>query len=537
MTDSLQAIRDPHTTPIDRSATHQRVERRRTQAGAPPVARSDAGQDVGATLPTLNRDGSASHTQAERERSPSFEAALRSAPGAGPSTQTPDANAWLALGSPVFLVAAATDARNSPTAPSARARSVRIGAPETSDGRSATVLDGPSTGAADARLARYGQQVDLADLAFAELTGAHESGPLAAAARELRSPDETARDLDDNPAGQRAPERGRAQGREAPSGTFALLSAQGSPNAPTQQALPGTEGAQQPLQPQAKQARTTSDGSDRSPQAEQSGVSGLGASRGLADARSSQQSARADAARPSATGPASTSPASTGPSNGSSNSGGGQGATGGASDPLAKLLRSKESAPGSRASAGERRQAIIDRLQQQALRGAAVAMHRDGGELTLRLRPDELGPMRIRLEMSDNSLAARFEVSTELARSLLEESADTLRASLASQGLRVHSIEVRVAPELTPEGHEAERQTTNSAKDGAHQQGEGGTRPHDRQGSAEERWPERGREQRQGRRWTEASDASVARSAAGVWWTPVAASPAETGLQHVRHIA
>lgn len=79
----------------------------------------------------------------------------------------------------------------------------------------------------------------------------------------------------------------------------------------------------------------------------------------------------------------------------------------------------------------------------QISRGLAAAMSRANGEVTLRLNPESLGFLRVKLELKGDSVAARFEASTNEARRLLEQSTETLRAALEARGWE--SSEIRVA--------------------------------------------------------------------------------------------
>ncbi|MBX3403548.1 MAG: flagellar hook-length control protein FliK [Phycisphaeraceae bacterium] len=79
----------------------------------------------------------------------------------------------------------------------------------------------------------------------------------------------------------------------------------------------------------------------------------------------------------------------------------------------------------------------------QVSRGLAAAMSRGAGDVTLRLNPESLGFLRVKLEVRPEGVAARFEVSTDAARRLLEQNSETLRAALEARGWE--SAEIRVA--------------------------------------------------------------------------------------------
>lgn len=90
----------------------------------------------------------------------------------------------------------------------------------------------------------------------------------------------------------------------------------------------------------------------------------------------------------------------------------------------------------------------------QFSRGLAAALRQNGGTVTLHLKPQELGDLKIRLQIHQGSVEARFEAATDQARGLLNESIDSLRAALEAKGLEVDRLSVHVA-ERPPE-HEAQ---------------------------------------------------------------------------------
>ncbi|MFH1070801.1 MAG: flagellar hook-length control protein FliK, partial [Candidatus Glassbacteria bacterium] len=66
-------------------------------------------------------------------------------------------------------------------------------------------------------------------------------------------------------------------------------------------------------------------------------------------------------------------------------------------------------------------------------------------EISLKLEPEHLGLMRVRLSVDDTqALNARIQVESNEARSLIENSLHRLRDSLAEQGLKVEKFSVDV---------------------------------------------------------------------------------------------
>ncbi len=92
------------------------------------------------------------------------------------------------------------------------------------------------------------------------------------------------------------------------------------------------------------------------------------------------------------------------------------------------------------------------RLTEQATRALRSVVNQKGGSVTLRLTPPELGALRVRVEMNNSLVSARFEAQTEGVRSILQSNMSTLRQALESQGLTVQHLHVQMAAQpSTPE--------------------------------------------------------------------------------------
>lgn len=90
-------------------------------------------------------------------------------------------------------------------------------------------------------------------------------------------------------------------------------------------------------------------------------------------------------------------------------------------------------------------------LTAQALRGLAAALRQNGGSVTLRLNPEQLGFMKVEMSLKEGRVDARIEASNDAARHLLEQSVDRLRAALEARGLIVDRLEVKPVNEGAPE--------------------------------------------------------------------------------------
>ncbi len=91
-------------------------------------------------------------------------------------------------------------------------------------------------------------------------------------------------------------------------------------------------------------------------------------------------------------------------------------------------------------------------FQAQVGRGLAQAMRSGDGEVTLRLRPENLGQLSVRVQVQQNQVTATFEARHAEAQRMLEGSRDVLRQQLEARGLTVERIEVRLVEEPTQAG-------------------------------------------------------------------------------------
>lgn len=98
-------------------------------------------------------------------------------------------------------------------------------------------------------------------------------------------------------------------------------------------------------------------------------------------------------------------------------------------------------------------------LQQREVAHAAasalgIAIKKGGGEVTMRLRPEALGQIRIEVRVRDAKVDASLHAQTDAARELLGDSVPDLRAALEAQGLTVERISV--APAGAPDAVRAQ---------------------------------------------------------------------------------
>lgn len=91
-----------------------------------------------------------------------------------------------------------------------------------------------------------------------------------------------------------------------------------------------------------------------------------------------------------------------------------------------------------------------EKVQAQALRGLAAALRKKGDAVTVVLRPEALGKLRIDLRFDGDVVRGRLTCSTESARDLLVQSVETLARAMESRGLAVDRLEVVHDPGLDP---------------------------------------------------------------------------------------
>lgn len=96
-------------------------------------------------------------------------------------------------------------------------------------------------------------------------------------------------------------------------------------------------------------------------------------------------------------------------------------------------------------------------LQSQVQRGASAALSSKDGTVTLRLAPESLGQLKIKVRLEEGGVHASFEVNSPRTREVLERSLGALRESLSGKGLELESASISVAPAPVslPERHPA----------------------------------------------------------------------------------
>jgi hypothetical protein len=156
---------------------------------------------------------------------------------------------------------------------------------------------------------------------------------------------------------------------------------------------------------------------------------------------------------------------------------------------LGKVARGMHTpAPGAAA------EAKAEVFRAQVARGIAAALEKGNGTLTMRLKPEALGQLNVKVSMKEGVLTAQFQAQTREARDLLLSTAADLRRALEAVGVTVERIEATVAPDASAansgdggtEGDAAGGEWRGTEQDGT-RGGAGGD-----SGEREGRTPERG---------------------------------------------
>ena len=109
---------------------------------------------------------------------------------------------------------------------------------------------------------------------------------------------------------------------------------------------------------------------------------------------------------------------------------------------LAGLSGTASAAAG--AAPGADPEAEVDALNGARLtRGLNTAVKQQGGAITLRLTPVEMGTVRIQLQIQGASVSAEFHAETDVARDLLTRQLGQLKNVLERQGLSVDRLSVQ----------------------------------------------------------------------------------------------
>jgi flagellar hook-length control protein FliK len=124
----------------------------------------------------------------------------------------------------------------------------------------------------------------------------------------------------------------------------------------------------------------------------------------------------------------------------------------------------------------------------RAARGLRAAVAQQGGSVTLRLTPPEMGTVRIQMQMDDGVVRAQLVTQSAAARDLLSQQLAELRQALQSQGLVVERLSVHtmtsgqtsLSQQHAGDGADEHGQTPSDGRSRGQYAGDGGSQPDDR---------------------------------------------------------
>ncbi|MBA4120146.1 MAG: hypothetical protein C0513_05530 [Isosphaera sp.] len=119
---------------------------------------------------------------------------------------------------------------------------------------------------------------------------------------------------------------------------------------------------------------------------------------------------------------------------------------------LALTATRSDRAPAQRTDNEPRHTPARAAIDAQLTRGVSAALAQRPGPVLLRLAPEELGQVRVHVDVRGAAVGVRVEAASESARGLLALSQDSLRAALERQGLSLASIRVEVSDALAEPG-------------------------------------------------------------------------------------
>ena len=136
------------------------------------------------------------------------------------------------------------------------------------------------------------------------------------------------------------------------------------------------------------------------------------------------------------------------------------------------------SAPSQQTTPAERNLRFERVFEAQVGRGLAKALRLGDGSVTLRLKPESLGQLQVRVRVEQQQVRATFEAQTIEAKRMLDGSKESLRHQLEARGLSVERIEIRLAEDQAESGTRIAKADSGGASDGQ----DGRTYAHDRGG-------------------------------------------------------
>ena len=102
----------------------------------------------------------------------------------------------------------------------------------------------------------------------------------------------------------------------------------------------------------------------------------------------------------------------------------------------------------------------------RVMRGMHGVLNQNGGSVTLRLSPPEMGVVRIEMQINNGTVNAQLHTEHESARTLLNQQLGQLRHALESQGLSVERLNVQTISQDNNASFTSDRETGEAYEEG-----------------------------------------------------------------------
>jgi len=96
---------------------------------------------------------------------------------------------------------------------------------------------------------------------------------------------------------------------------------------------------------------------------------------------------------------------------------------------------------------------LAEPVIEQAVRGVLLSVRDGASEMRVRMRPEHLGELHLRLVFKENVLSLDVSAQSTVVKSILESNLGQLRQSLHSNGVEVGKVSVTVDPDVSSGGH------------------------------------------------------------------------------------
>ncbi len=96
---------------------------------------------------------------------------------------------------------------------------------------------------------------------------------------------------------------------------------------------------------------------------------------------------------------------------------------------------------------------LSEPIIEQTVRGVLLSVREGASELRVRIQPEHLGELYLRMVFKDNVLSLDVNAQSTLVKSIIESNLGQLRQSLHSNGVDVGKVSVTVDPDVSSGGH------------------------------------------------------------------------------------